>query len=188
MASFVVNIQSKDKDVEVNNSRKFTHNEFVMRGTRIDFSIGLAGSYFKNANVYEIYTNDGENKIGLKSKDLTVPSLITMISMTNRGSKYAAIGGSAGLGIDINNGKIQMSNFFIGPTLVLGKYDRMMFTSGVALRNVGKLKNGYEINNTVITQSNDIDSVLSDNYKLGVFVSLTYNLTNSVRTKISNYK
>lgn len=105
--------------------------------------------------------------------------------MTNRGSKYVAFGGSAGLGIDINNGRIQMSNFFIGPTVVLGKYDRLMFTPGLALRNVGKLKSGYEVANTVITESNDIDTVLSDNYKLGFFVALTYNLTNNVRDKIS---
>lgn len=185
MATFQVEIKAKNKDLEVDNSRTFTHNEFIRRGTRIDFSIGLAGSYFNNTNVYEIYTANGENRIGLKNKNLTVPSLVTMISMTNRGSKYVAFGGSAGLGIDINNGRIQMSNFFIGPTVVLGKYDRLMFTPGLALRNVGKLKSGYEVANTVITESNDIDTVLSDNYKLGFFVALTYNLTNNVRDKIS---
>lgn len=188
LASFEVEIIAKNKDVEVNNSRKFKHTEFVMRGTRIDFSIGLAGSYFGNTNVYEIYTVDGQNKIGLKSTNLTVPSLITMISMTNRSSKYVAFGGSAGLGLDVNNGKIQMSNFFIGPTLILGKYDRIMFTPGLALRNVGKLKNGFEIEKTILDQTSDISTVLSDYYKLGFFVALTYNLTKNVRAKISNYK
>lgn len=188
IATFDVEIKAKNKDVEVNNSRKFKHSEFVRRGTRVDFSIGLASSYFKNTNVYEIYTVDGINKIGIKSTDLTVPSLIGMISMTNRSSTYLAIGGSAGLGIDTYNGKIQLSNFFIGPTLILGKYDRMMITLGAAVRNVGQLKNGYLLNNTTITQSSDVSSVLSDNYKVGIFVALTYNLTNNVRTKISNYK
>lgn len=188
IATFDVEIKAKNKDVEVNNSRKFKHSEFVRRGTRVDFSIGLASSYFKNTKVYEIYTLDGVNKIGIKSTDLTVPSLIGMISMTNRSSTYLAIGGSAGLGIDTYNGKIQLSNFFIGPTLILGKYDRMMITLGAAVRNVGQLKNGYVLNDTIITQSNDVSSVLYDNYKVGIFVALTYNLTNNVRTKISKYK
>ncbi|MDX6184086.1 hypothetical protein SGQ44_18135 [Flavobacterium sp. Fl-77] len=188
MATFDVVIKAKIKDIEVDNSRSFTHSVSVKGGTRIDFSIGLAASYFSNTNVYEIYTINGQNKIGLKSKNLTVPSLVTMISMTNRTTKYGAIGGSAGLGIDTNNGKIQLSNFFIGPTLILGKYDRIMLTVGAAIRNVGKLKNGYVINDTIITQSSDITTVLSDNYKVGFFIGLTYNLTNNVRNKISNYK
>jgi len=188
LATFEVEITAKNKDVEVNNSRKFKHSEFVRRGTRIDFSMGLAGSYFSNAKVYEIYTVNGQNKVGLKSENLTVPSIIAMISMTSRSSKYIAIGGSAGLGIDINNGKIQIGNFFIGPTLILGKYDRLMFTPGVALRNVGKLKNGFKLDDTILDQTSDINSVLTDNYKLGFFVALTYNLTKNVRDKISNYK
>lgn len=188
LATFEVEITAKNKDVEVNNSRTFKHSEFVRRGTRIDFSMGLAGSYFSNAKVYEIYTINGQNKIGLKSENLTVPSIIAMISMTSRSSKYLAIGGSAGLGIDINNGKIQIGNFFIGPTLVIGKYDRLMLTPGVALRNVGQLKNGITIDDTVLGQANDISAVITDNYRLGFFVALTYNLTKNVRDKISNYK
>lgn len=188
LATFEVEITAKNKDVEVNNSRKFKHSEFVRRGTRIDFSMGLAGSYYSNAKVYEIYTVNGQNKVGLKSENLTVPSIIAMMSMTSRSSKYLAIGGSAGLGIDINNGKIQIGNFFIGPTLILGKYDRLMFTPGVALRNVGKLKNGFKLDDTILEQTSDINSVLTDNYKLGFFVALTYNLTKNVRDKISNYK
>ena len=188
LATFEVEITAKNKDVEVNNSRTFKHTEFVRRGTRIDFSMGLAGSYFSNAKVYEIYTINGQNKVGLKSENLTVPSIIAMMSMTSRSSKYLAIGGSAGLGIDIINGKIQIGNFFIGPTLVLGKYDRLMLTPGVALRNVGQLKNGITVDVTTLDQANNIDAALTDNYKIGFFVALTYNLTKNVRDKISNYK
>ncbi len=150
IATFDVNITAKNKDVDVDNSRQFKHSEFVKGGTRIDFSIGLAASYFANTNAYEIYTIEGQNKIGLKSSNVTAPSLVAMISMTNRASRYLAIGGSAGLGIDTNNGKIQLR--------------------------------------TIITQSNEIDSVLSDHYKLGLFAALTYNLTKNVRDKISNFK
>lgn len=188
IASFEVDITSKIKDIEVDNSRKFTHNEFVKNGTRIDFSIGLAISYFPNAKTYEIYTVESINKIGLKDNNLLVPSLVTFLTMTNRGSEYISYGGSAGLGIDIINGKIQMSNFFIGGTAAFGKYDRLMLTIGLALRNVGKLKSGYEIDKTIITQSNDINTVLSDSYKIGFFLSLTYNLTKNVRDKISKMK
>lgn len=188
MATFDVVIKAKNKDIEVDNSRSFTHSVSIQGGTRIDFSIGLAASYFGNTNVYEIYTIDGQNRIGLKSKNLAVPTLVSMITMTNRRTRYGAVGGSAGLGIDTNNGKIQLSNFFIGPTVILGKYDRMMITVGAAIRNVGQLKNGYVVNQTVITQSSDVSTVLSDNYKVGFFVGLTYNLTNNVRNKISSYK
>lgn len=112
--------------------------------------------------------------------------MIAIVTITNRSTGYGAIGASAGLGVDVVSGKIQMSNFFIGPTLILGKYDRMMFTAGAALRNVGNLKGDYKIND-VITQSNDVNTVLSDNYKIGFFLALTYNLTENVRSKISNY-
>ena len=62
----------------------------------------------------------------------------------------------------------------------------MMLTAGFTLRNVGKLKGEYT-EKSIITQTTDINSILSDNYRIGQFVSLTYNLTENAREKIKKY-
>ena len=175
------------------NNRNFTHTEFTYGGTRLDFSIGLAGSYFNATPVYELSTmavKDSTSviKINQKADNLTVPSLVLLTTMSYRKAGYVALGGSAGLGVDVLNGKIQLSNFFVGPSILFGKFERLMLTAGASIRNVGQLKSGYSIGNSIVGSSvTDVNNYLSERYKVGTFIAITYHLTKKAKNNINNY-
>jgi hypothetical protein len=191
-AIFDVKITKKEGNhSDVTDEKSFKHSEFTYGGTRIDFSVGLAASRFWNTNVYEfgvqkdLQTNEEYTVLSKKEDYLTVPSMVGLITMSYRRTDYVAFGGSAGLGIDVVNGRVQLSNFFIGPTILFGKYDRLFLTGGLSFRNVGKLKSGYNTQERLNSGTDDINNFITDKYKIGGFFSLTYNLTKGVR---ANYK
>lgn len=192
VALFDVKIVKKEKNcTPLFNNRVFKHHEFTYGGTRIDFSLGLAASYFSNTSVYELGKKDNNSTgtvIRKKGNDFTVPSLIGLVTMSHRMTGYVAYGGSAGLGIDVTNGKIQLSNFFAGATVLFGKYDRLFLTIGPTLRNVGKLKSGYLEGASITNGGAEIQDFLTDDYKVGWFLSLTYNLTKGVRDNAKQLK
>jgi len=188
VVSFDIDIQAKNKTGDkILNERKFRHQEFTYGGTRIDFGLGLAASSFGNTPVYELQVKNidslSEITIQKKSDKVIVPSVIGLVTMSHRSSRYTSFGGSAGLGIDVVNGKIQLSNFFVGPSITFGRYERLTFTAGTSLRNVQQLKSGFEVNTKVI--SDDIENYLTSKYKIGFFASLTFVLTKGVKENLS---
>lgn len=191
-AIFDISIKKKEGNhSDVSDEKTFKHTEFTYGGTRIDFSIGLAASHFPKTAVYELgierdaVTNEEYTILAKKDNKLLVPSMVGLVTMSFRRTQYMTYGGSAGLGIDVVNGKIQLSNFFIGPTVLLGKYDRLFISGGASLRNVGQLKSGYFEGQRLTAGSDDISNFITDKYKVGGFLALTYNLTRGVR---ANYK
>lgn len=193
VAIFDIHIVNKNDDSPITDKKKFRHREFTYGGARLDFSLGLGASYFVNTDVYELGSEDinkngmieRETKIMKKSDYLAVPSLLGLATMSYRKTGYITFGASAGLGIDVVNGKIQLSNFFGGPTVLFGKFDRLFLTLGGSVRNVGQLKGGYRVGDVIPSGNNDIEDFITDKYKIGGFIALTYNLTKGAR---DNYK
>lgn len=193
VAIFDIHISSKGNNSPVSDKKKFRHREFTYGGVRLDFSLGLAASKFPDTPVYElgaVLDTQGarQTTIVKKSNDLTVPSLLGLATMSYRKTGYITFGGSAGLGIDVVNGKIQLSNFFIGPTILFGKFDRLFLTSGFSVRNVGQLKGGYSEGNILPSGSNAIEDYITEKYKIGYFAALTYNLTKGARDTYKKIK
>ncbi|WP_333696556.1 hypothetical protein [Flavobacterium sp.] len=192
VAIFDISIKKHNENgAVISNDKKFRHREFTYGGTRIDFSIGLAASYFSDTPVYELgsvlnyETNERETRILRKSENLVVPSLIGLVTMSYRKTGYVTFGGSAGLGIDVVDGKVQLSNFFAGPTILFGKFERMFLSFGPTFRDVGTLRGGYNPNDLLPSGSSDINDYITTKYKVGYFASLTYNLTKGAK---DNYK
>jgi hypothetical protein len=188
-AVFEVKIHKRlDNSAVLSNDRSFKHSEFTFGGTRVDFSLGLAASYFPNAKIYEFGIRNDSTTLSVKSNKLIAPAVVGLITMSYRRTQYVAYGGSAGLGIDVLNGKVQLSNFFVGPTVLFGKYDRLFLSGGLSLRNVQQLKSGYNEGDSIINGANEISNYLTDKYAIGTFLSLTYNLTKGVRTNLKKLK
>lgn len=189
---FDIKITKKENNqAHISEQKSFKHTEFTRGGTRIDFSIGLSASYFSHSNTYEFgfatdpTTNEPYTTLAQKNSSLTVPSLVGLVTMSRRRVQNAAYGVSAGLGIDVVNGKIQLSNFFMGPTILFGKYERIFVTLGPTFRNVGQLKSGYSVGDRVNQNTDSIENFLTDKYKIGWFAAITFNLTKGVK---ANYK
>lgn len=196
VAIFQISIKKNgDNHADISNERTFHHREFTYGGTRIDFSMGLAASYFWNTPVYELGSSldvdaGGERtlQISKKADNLVVPSLLGLVTMSRRKTGYVAYGGSAGLGIDVVDGKIQLSNFFAGGTVLFGKFERIFLTAGCSFRNVGQLRNGYSIDDNIPGDAANIQTFISSKYKVGGFLALTYNLTKGAKDNYRRFK
>ncbi|MGK6351513.1 hypothetical protein [Parapedobacter sp. DT-150] len=163
--------------------RNFVYRQPTFGGTRVDFSLGLAASYYWGVNTYEL---DTVSKIAESDADgIAVPSIVGMVTMSRRKTGYLAYGASAGIGIGVDNGKIQLGNFYIGPTILLGKRERIFVSLGPSLRNVKQLRASAPVG-TIVPNTSDLSSFMKDRYKVGVFASITYSLTKDAKSMIRN--
>ncbi len=186
LVSFDINIETR-KDMDVHNSRKFNHKEYTKGGVRLDFGVGLALQYIDDAPIYEMSVNSaGINSIAEVSKNNYFPSIVGMATMSFRSEKVVAWGMSAGIGVNVTDGKIQTNNFYFGPSLILGRYERLCLTAGGTVKGVSKLRSGYSV--TDISNTNDISSFTTESIKIGVFMSVTYNLTKGIKQNIKYLK
>lgn len=182
---------------ELYQERKFRHKEFTYGGTRFDLGIGLSGAWFPNVKVFEFESRNIEEKddngniissapgafIHLKSKQLYSPSLVGMFTLSHRSTHYITFGASAGMGLEFKQDKLQLNSFFVGPSVILGKYDRIVITAGILMKEVDILKKGYQIGQAYESKTNGTD-FLTKEYRAGGFLSLTYNLTKGVRDNV----
>lgn len=186
LVQFTIEIKKRnEKDLDQYYTPKnFTYQQPTYGGTRVDFSLGLTASHYTNVSSYSISKT---NTINVSRKDMIFPSLIGLVTMSGRKTGYFAFGGSAGMGVDIASGKVQLSNFFVGPTLLMGKKDRIFFTVGASLKNIRELKDDYK-DVVVPANTSDFSSFTRDYYKVGVFASLTYSLTKDAKAMIKNLR
>ncbi len=163
--------------------RNFVYRQPTFGGTRVDFSLGLAASYYQNVATYELDT--ASRIVKSDEKGVTVPSLVGMVTMSLRKTGYIAYGASAGMGIGVDNGKIQLSNFYTGMTMLLGKRERIFISLGPSLRNVRQLRANTPVG-TEVPNVSDLSSYMKDFYKVGFFASVTYSLTKDAKSMIRN--
>ncbi|MGE4514862.1 MAG: hypothetical protein AB7E26_13780 [Chryseobacterium sp.] len=199
VAVFEIDIKKRNnKSIgELYQERKFRHKEFTYGGTRFDLGIGLSGAWFPNVKVFEFESRNIEEKdnsgniiksapgafIYLKSNQLYSPSLVGMFTLSHRSTHYITFGASAGMGVEFKQDKLQLNSFFVGPSVILGKYDRIVITAGILMKEVDILKKGYEIGEAYESKNNGVD-FLTKEYRAGGFLSLTYNLTKGVRDNV----
>lgn len=185
MVEFKVKIEPWDKKSSAKDAKpkEFIYRQAVYGGTRVDLSLGLAAAYYKNTEDYLI---SKDSVITVENVKLLSPSLVGMVTMSYRRTDYISFGGSFGMGVDVADGKIQLTNFFIGPTMLFGKKQRIFISVGPSVKNVGKLKNEYI--GQKITPTGDLSSYIKNYYKVGMFASITYTLTKDARALIKNLR
>jgi len=186
---FDVKIKKHNQDKpDHNDNREFSYKEYTKGGMRFDVGVGFALSYLDNAPQYEIAPDkDSNDVIALEEKNLWVPSFVGLFTANFRSNKLATLGISAGIGVSADNAKFEFSNFYFGPSLTLGRENRLCLTTGISVKGVNKLKDGLA-EGTPVSNTNNISSFTNDTYKFGPFFSITYNLTKGIRNNVKYLK
>lgn len=186
---FDVEIKKKKTDNNlIENSRKFSHKEFVRHGLRLDISLGVAGSLHSDKYSYAVKMNqNNENVIMKNDKSIFTPSFVGFFTASRRSATHFSCGFSIGIGVSANEGSLTFDNFFVGPSLTVGKYERVTLTSGLSIKNLPVLNNGYQ-EGDIVPQQYTIENVSDKNYVPGFFISLSYNLTKGVKDNIKHMK
>ncbi len=189
VAIFKVKVQKNDKDASLfYNERDFSYKEFTRHGIRFDLNIGIAGSFYNKDNFYDIKADsNGVRRITNADKSGFSPSFVGFFTTSYRSATHWTGGLSVGLGISADDGTITLENFFIGPSLIVGRYERVNLTTGVSLKNLRKLDNGFKEGQEV-ANATIIEGVTTKSYEPGFFIALTYNLTKGVKNNVKQIK
>jgi hypothetical protein len=190
VAIFKVSIDKNNKDASLfYNERDFSYKAFTRHGIRFDLNLGVAGSFHKKNNSYEINaTSSGVNTITNTNSSGFSPSFVGFFTTSYRSSTHFTGGLSLGLGVSADNGTVALDNFFIGPSLIVGRYERINLTAGISFKNLPKLNSGYTEGQTILNNTTTIESITSKSYQSGFFIALTYNLTKGVKNNVKQIK
>lgn len=154
----------------------------VYRKLKIDLSTGVL---FHNLQDKSYFFSDAGNDQSSITKDDSKGKIrplfpVVMTHMYWQSMGFVSGGASLGLGID-DSGK---AGYYLAPSLIFGDRQRAILSFGGALRPTDVLKGKYEVGQTIPTGNlPEVTDLVESTYKLGWFVSITYNLTSKVEKR-----
>ena len=141
-------------------------------GFKINASVGVGFVRFLEP-VEEYFVREG--LIGSRQANQFFPSLVSFLHFYTLGKRHLSWGGSFGLGLPLWDGNPgQSPAFFLGPSILLGKRDRLVFSAGLAGASVKRLDEGLQPGDRFDAYNGEIP--VFSHYELGMFVGLSFNL------------
>jgi len=157
----------------------------ILEGLKIDVSpaivmdFGLVDPIYYFDKSVEAVSGMDKEFVTIKQNDATgniSPSIGTLLNAYKRGSTNFKLGASMGFGL---SNKLRFRLYF-GPTLIVGRQERIVFTGGVAMGLVERLADEYTLNEKVEFPHSSLPNsvpVIPDKFKFGGFFSIGFNLT-----------
>lgn len=141
-------------------------------GLRISTGLGLGFSqFFDAAEKYSVR----DNKIVAETGGSIQPALGTFIHFYGGGRGGVRLAGTFGLGIPLGGGSnISSLHFFLGPSLLFGRGQRIVLSTGLTSGPVERLGKGFKAGDEFDPNVGDIP--LRSRYELGYFVGVSFNL------------
>lgn len=140
-------------------------------GFKINTSVAFTLNNFKKSS-NEYFVDSQTDIIGADKNDYFVPNLATIINFYPYLNKNINLGGLIGVSFPISQTNSSL-NFLFGGTLIVGNQNRIALNGGISYGQVQKLKNGLNIGDTFIGDSNDL---IKNVYDTGFFIGFSYNL------------
>jgi len=91
------------------------------------------------------------------------------------------------LGVSINVTDLNFNSFFPGVSLLIGKREKIVFTVGPAFKKVNQIKEIYK-DNRIVDEQIQVTDLTSEQYKIGFFFGLSYNLTSKQKSRVKTLK
>lgn len=175
---FIVTINNKDGEL----IHKSTAYGKVFGGLKIDLSTGALFHTVVDRSFHYAPVGTDQSQI-VKDRNKSKIRPVFPVVFTNiywRTARPACIGISLGLGIDDSG----QSGYYFGPSLILGDRQRAIFSLGGALRPADDLKGKYRNGQVFGTaDAPDVSDLVESSFKLGLYLSLSYNLTTKVERR-----
>ena len=161
-------------------------------GWKADFSVGPVFSLGSNAIDDRFYlkqisqtTSDSINGRLVKSNNSSVvfPAVAAMFHAYKRSGKQFNWGIMMGVGAGFKSTSDINASYYIGPTFVLGKQQKTMFSFGASFLPVDRLKSKYTEGAPYKISSFNTSDVTEKTILSSFFFGISYNLTNRVDVK-----
>ena len=141
-------------------------------GFKVNASVGASfGTFLRPTERY--FVRDGE--IGSTAADPFLPALTSFLHFYTVGKKNLSWGGSFGMGLPLwDSGEGQSAAFFLGPSLFIGKRERLVLSAGVMSARTQQLDKGYAAGDPFDGDAADLPVFSA--YGVGVFLGLSFNM------------
>lgn len=169
---FKVKIAKKGESLPENPS--FTKKVNTYGGLRFDFSVGPVFTFGKKVNDEISYlANDSSSVKFRKAGNMTKPSAMAMMHITQRSGGICSFGGMFGVGVGLQSLTNISANFVAGVTAAFGRKDKLFLSAGYMMQQISCRKEGV---NTNFTKGSAFDSAIYTErvYKAAPFVSISY--------------
>ncbi len=140
----------------------------VFGGLKINASVGISfASFFNRPQFY----STREDRIIADDLDPFTPIVTSFIHFHPQSKNQVSLGGAFGLGIGIGGETSGLQTYFLGPSLIIGKTQRIVFTSGLMAGKVDRLAQGFSVGDAYSESIVPIKSV----YEMGYFLGISFN-------------
>jgi len=145
----------------------------VYGGMRVRASVGLNfGQFFARPQNY--FVRDSVLRSG--NRDAFVPIMTSFVHFYAPSRKAVSVAGSFGIGFPLGGGEnFQSISFFLGPSLLFGRSERIILNVGIMGGKVERLSQGYQVGDRYLSDSNQAPT--ASVYEMGVYVGVSFNLS-----------
>lgn len=144
----------------------------VYGGLQINASVGLSfGQFFERPLQYFVR----DSLIQSSKLDAFTPYLTSFVHFYTQHRGNVSVGGSFGVGIPLDNGGgLEAITFFLGPSLMLGRNERIVLSAGLLGGRTTQLSGGFSVGDPFEADASLLQT--ASRYNLGYFMSLSFNL------------
>lgn len=158
---------------------------WIFGGWKFDFSAGIFRSNLKDNTYSTIAVESGEGEAKTTRHQIVQEDtgnfewgLGTTLNINYRSARYLSFGFAFGGYVT----SLQKFRAVIGPTVILGKEQRAIFGGGLALGQVTRLSERFNLTDTFdLGSEGDVSTI--EKFDSGFYLSFTYNLS---KTKVKN--
>jgi hypothetical protein len=149
----------------------------VAGGFKVNASIGVAfGQFFDRPQSYFIR----DQRIRAEDNDSFYPVISSFFHFYSQSKGNTSFGGAFGIGLPVTGSNAgQSASFFLGPSLIIGRSERLVLSGGLMGSQVERLAQGYNVGDLLVSDANVVPT--KDVYEMGYFLGLSFNVIGSNR-------
>lgn len=144
---------------------------------KVNASIGVSfGQFFDRPQSYFIR----DQRIRAEDNDSFYPVISSFFHFYGQSKGNTSLGGAFGIGLPITGDNAgQSASFFLGPSLIIGRSERLVLSGGLMGSQVERLAQGYEVGDLFVSDANLAPT--KNVYEMGYFLGLSFNIVGSGR-------
>lgn len=138
-------------------------------GLKVNASVGVSFvRFFDRPQSYSVR----DSVIVADDQDAFLPIISSFFHFYPQSRRQVSVGGTFGLGIGIGGDNAGLQTYFLGPSLILGKEQRVVFTTGLTGGKVERLAQGYRPGDAYDAAIIPTKSI----YDMGFFFGISFNI------------
>lgn len=144
----------------------------VAGGFKVNASIGVSfGQFFTRPQSYFIR----DQRIRAEDDDSFYPVISSFFHFYSQSKGNTSFGGAFGIGLPLTGSNAgQSASFFLGPSLIIGRSERLVLSGGLMGSQVERLAQGYSVGDLLVSDANVVPT--KDVYEMGYFLGLSFNI------------